>query len=474
MATIAYPLAWTAALALCFALFSAMARYGVGDALDTITVNGKTCSNGICVDQFDHWQTVPMTWKCRDLRDDCTLRAVRGLCQTDSLYTHPHCPVACGVCHNRTREIPFETSAPFSPHPRNRQGLVEVAGSRFGVPQLIPERGSDDRQGVLDRMQDAHEYWEDVVMEEDRYQPVRTLCRNEYELCALWAARGECTNNERFMKKSCPVVCYTCETLHVDALCPFDPNIPNAWQRGDLNRMFKRIVHDSTLAHYQTTVLSRPDYEPNDTAETASYQIGPWVVIIDDFLNETETSTLIALGADQGYERSTDVGEILEDGSYEDDESETRTSTNAWCYNECDDHEVTQIIWERMTFLTQIPPENSESLQMLRYEPGQFYAVHHDYIENDWNRAVGSRILTVFLYLNDVEEGGATNFPELELAVQPKRGRALLWPSVLDQYPHKKDDRTEHEAQVVTKGIKYGANAWFHQRDYQGSTQNGC
>ena len=67
--------------------------------------------------------------------------------------------------------------------------------------------------------------------------------------------------------------------------------------------------------------------------------------------------------------------------------------------------------------------------------------------------------MTVFLYLNDVEEGGGTRFTELDITVQPKRGRALLWPSVLDQWPNHEDPSTNHEALPVIKGVKYGANA---------------
>ena len=62
----------------------------------------------------------------------------------------------------------------------------------------------------------------------------------------------------------------------------------------------------------------------------------------------------------------------------------------------------------------------------------------------------------MFLYLNDVEEGGGTRFPLLDITVQPKMGSAILWPSVLDDPPEKKDFRTDHEALEVTKGIKYG------------------
>ena len=72
-----------------------------------------------------------------------------------------------------------------------------------------------------------------------------------------------------------------------------------------------------------------------------------------------------------------------------------------------------------------------------------------------------SSILTFFLYLSDVEEGGATNFPDLNIAVKPKVGRALLWPSVLDSNPMDKEPRTDHEAQDVVRGLKFGANGKF-------------
>ena len=55
---------------------------------------------------------------------------------------------------------------------------------------------------------------------------------------------------------------------------------------------------------------------------------------------------------------------------------------------------------------------------------------------------------------NDVEAGGGTNFPDLDITVMPKRGRVLIWPSVLDSDPNQKDDRTEHQALPVKAGIK--------------------
>ena len=80
-------------------------------------------------------------------------------------------------------------------------------------------------------------------------------------------------------------------------------------------------------------------------------------------------------------------------------------------------------------------------------------------------RQVGVRLLTFFLYLNDVEEGGGTNFNKLGITITPKRGRATLWPSVLNERPNDEDDRTTHQALAVKKGLKYaGKNLVVEER----------
>lgn len=144
------------------------------------------------------------------------------------------------------------------------------------------------------------------------------------------------------------------------------------------------------------------------------------------------------------------------------------------CEDACAEDPVAQNVVARIESVTGIPRNNSEHLQLLRYETGQFYNEHHDYIDFEKNRQQGVRLMTLYLYLNDVEEGGGTKFPVLDLEVKPKRGRALLWPSVLDHDPDNADERTDHQALPVLKGIKYGANAWIHQRDFVTPNANGC
>ena len=65
-----------------------------------------------------------------------------------------------------------------------------------------------------------------------------------------------------------------------------------------------------------------------------------------------------------------------------------------------------------------------------------------------------------FLYFNDVDEGGETEFNLLNITVRPRRGRLLLWPNVLDARPDLVDRRTDHEARPVLAGQKHAVNSW--------------
>ena len=164
------------------------------------------------------------------------------------------------------------------------------------------------------------------------------------------------------------------------------------------------------------------------------------------------------------------------DGSFDGMESSGRTSENAWCSHRsgCRDNPVVQKIMNRMSEVMGIPAVNSEDYQILKYEKTQFYQSHHDYIPHQKDRQCGPRILTFFLYLSDVTAGGGTRFTTLGHTVMPKKGRALLWPSILDSDPSKQDGRTTHEAMPVIEGLKFAANGWIHLYDYLGPQERGC
>ena len=159
------------------------------------------------------------------------------------------------------------------------------------------------------------------------------------------------------MDEHCALFCQTCHLLHMEARCPLNRNAKHAWYPGDLNRMFERIISDPDIVQrYQPKVWARPSLAPEDAAkgeENVDYLIdSPWVVTLENFINASEADFLIEAGGEVGYERSADVGEMLEDGSFNDDINEGRTSENAWCEDECRQHPITTDIMNRMETVT--------------------------------------------------------------------------------------------------------------------------
>ena len=144
--------------------------------------------------------------------------------------------------------------------------------------------------------------------------------------------------------------------------------------------------------------------------------------------------------------------------------------------SKCERDSVAQSVLRRLDNLTGIPNENMEHLQILRYNEGQQYANHYDFNQHEQERPQGGRLLTAFLFLNDVVKGGETEFTSLPrpLQVKPRCGKILIWPNVLDQDPDSMDKRTRHRALPVQEGIKYAVNAWFHQRDFRRPHSLGC
>ena len=56
----------------------------------------------------------------------------------------------------------------------------------------------------------------------------------------------------------------------------------------------------------------------------------------------------------------------------------------------------------------------------------------------------------------------------------PKKGRALLWPSVYSSNPFDSDNRMRHQALPVEAGTKFAANGWIHMYDYVTPQEKGC
>jgi len=77
------------------------------------------------------------------------------------------------------------------------------------------------------------------------------------------------------------------------------------------------------------------------------------------------------------------------------------------------------------------------------------------------------RALTILFYLNDVEEGGETFFPRVNITVSPKKGSLALFASVSDDDVHSCNQDSLHSGLPVKKGVKYAANFWVHPANFE-------
>ena len=101
-----------------------------------------------------------------------------------------------------------------------------------------------------------------------------------------------------------------------------------------------------------------------------------------------------------------------------------------------------------------IPVPNSSTtadLVIKRYRPGtgEQFELHFDSIYQK-----SDRYLVMIWYLNDVAAGGETLFPQLEVAVQPKRGRLLMFPPFW-MYQHEGRPPVGSDKYIVSTYLTY-------------------
>ena len=127
-------------------------------------------------------------------------------------------------------------------------------------------------------------------------------------------------------------------------------------------------------------------------------------------------------------------------------------------------------IERRLAELMNVPLAHGEGLQLLHYAPGAGSEPHYDFLSptNDANAASlarsGQRVASLVMYLNDVERGGETVFPELGLAVVPRAGHAVHF-----EYANSRgqvDLHSVHAAAKVEAGEKWVLTKWVRERAF--------
>ncbi|URE11390.1 P4Hc [Musa troglodytarum] len=207
-----------------------------------------------------------------------------------------------------------------------------------------------------------------------------------------------------------------------------------------------------------------------DWDEDGSVQVKPeilsWsprIILFHNFLSMQECDYLKAIGRPR---LAVSLGVT----------SKVRTSSGMFLTSEEQNLPIIQAIENRIAVFSQIPAENGEQMQVLRYKQSQFYSLHFDYFSNvSHTKKGGQRVATMLMYLNDDVEGGETFFPMAAagecscggtmvrgLCVKPSQGDALLfWSLGLNG---KLDPDTMHAGCPVLRGEKWSATKWMRER----------
>lgn len=186
----------------------------------------------------------------------------------------------------------------------------------------------------------------------------------------------------------------------------------------------------------------------------------PLVYTIDNYLTHEECDHFVSVSKEKlkrAFVSDTKTGTV----------SQGRTGYNYWLRHNNDS--TTSDVGQRISKEVGIPLENAEAYQVVAYDETQKYDSHWDaYTKNDSEKCLrclkygGQRMVTALVYLSDVEEGGHTRFDKLNINVEPKKGRLLIFHNTIKGTNTVHPDSL-HAGCPVIKGYKYAFNLWFRE-----------
>jgi prolyl 4-hydroxylase len=178
---------------------------------------------------------------------------------------------------------------------------------------------------------------------------------------------------------------------------------------------------------------------------------------ISNFLTEEECDELLISINNENFIKSKITNKNEPDKNF-------RTSTTANLF-------TTNPIYEKLNnkicnYLG-IQKEKGETIQAQKYYLGQEFKLHNDYFSrtDECNKEHllkgGQRTYTFMIYLNNVKEGGCTQFPLANLTLQPIKCTAIIWNN-LDK-DNNDNIYSKHCGMPIIDGEKIIITKWFRE-----------
>lgn len=182
----------------------------------------------------------------------------------------------------------------------------------------------------------------------------------------------------------------------------------------------------------------------------------PEIATCDALLSEEECRYLIYSGA-----RFLERSQVIHPVTGQPLEYEVRTSQDMVFMPTHDDAGI-RMLQLRMAAMAGFDLAHCEPLTLLRYGIGDQYRPHRDYFFPSAPQLAmpgGQRHSTVCCYLNGVQRGGETVFPDVGVTIQPQRGRAVMFRSL--HADGSADPHSLHAGLPVLVGDKWLASCWI-------------
>ena len=194
----------------------------------------------------------------------------------------------------------------------------------------------------------------------------------------------------------------------------------------------------------------------------------PYIFIINDFFNSDECDHIISLVPHLKLGKSP--SRVRQDKSALVDYKSRKCQTTSIYKNNPIFPELFPYR-EKIMNLTNVTEEQLEVMNISRYLNGDYFIPHNDaYSPDNWafkqgicNTEYSNRVVTVLIYLNEVDEGGETRFNDLNLDIKPKKGMALIFfPGNLpnDLNPGKPSENVTHEGRQPINCEKWILQQW--------------
>ncbi len=190
--------------------------------------------------------------------------------------------------------------------------------------------------------------------------------------------------------------------------------------------------------------------------------------VIDHFLADAECDQLVAI-IKRHLTPSRITGQRTEPDKYRNQKIRTSSTAYLSSLSSADEKAFVDAITQKISQAIGIPASYAEGMQGQHYQPGQEFKEHLDAFDRtapEWKHASGptrgNRTWTFMIYLNDVEQGGATHFLKLKHTIRPRKGQAIVWNNL--NQAGTRNPAAYHSGRPVLKGTKTIITQWFRQR----------